>query len=391
MKKSINLSVPNLDVEPILCNLRECIESGWVSTGGRFISEFEGKVAKYTKSERAVGVQSGTAGVHLALNVLGITSENEVLVPTLTFIAAVNPVTYLGATPVFIGCDDTLCIDPNLLEKFLEEECILKNGITYNKKTLKKISALILVHVFGNMSDMERIMEIASRFNLKVIEDATEALGTYYTEGKYAGKYAGTIGDIGIYSFNANKIITTGGGGMILSKNHDLLDKIRSLSTQAKKDELYFLHDEIGYNYRMLNLQAAIGTTQIDTLENFIETKTKNYKRYKEAISEIDGLEMLDFNIKTRPNYWFYSIVVDEKVYGINKDQLLRALNNHGIQTRPIWGLIHEQKPYEKNQVYSPEKAIWYHDRVLNIPCSSNLGDDDIQTVINLLKSLKKK
>ncbi len=391
MRKTINLSVPNLDVEPILSNLRECIESGWISTGGKFITEFENKVAHYTKSEKAVGVQSGTAGLHLALDVLGVNSEDEVLVPTLTFIAAVNPVTYVGATPVFIGCDDSLCIDPALLEKFLEEECFVKNGVTYNKKTLKRIPALILVHVFGNMADMEKIMELASRFNLKVIEDSTEALGTYYVSGKYAGKYAGTIGDIGIYSFNANKIITTGGGGMVLAKDEKVLDKIRSLSTQAKKDELYFIHDEIGYNYRMLNLQAAIGTTQIDRLESFIATKIKNYNRYREAISKIDGLTMLDFNTETRPNYWFYSIVVDEALYGMNKDELLKALVDEGIQTRPIWGLIHEQKPYLKNQIYGSEKAIWYHDRVLNIPCSSNLGDDDVQTVIEVLKGLKKK
>ncbi len=391
MRKVINLSVPNLDVEPILSNLRECIESGWVSTGGRFITEFENKVAFYTKSKKAVGVQSGTAGLHLALDVLGVKSEDEVLVPTLTFIAAVNPVTYVGATPIFMGCDDSLCIDPNLLEQFLKEECFIKNGVTYNKKTLKRIPAIILVHVFGNMADMEKIMDIASRFNLKVIEDATEALGTYYTAGKYVGQYAGTIGDIGIYSFNANKIITTGGGGMVLAKSEEILDRIRSLSTQAKKDDLYFIHDEIGYNYRMLNLQAALGTTQIDGLEKFIETKTKNYMRYKEAISKIDGLTLLDFNSNTRPNYWFYSIVVDEKRYGMNKDELLKALVSEGIQTRPIWGLIHEQKPYLKNETYGSEKAIWYHGRVLNIPCSSNLSDDEVQTVIDVLKSLKKK
>lgn len=391
MRKTINLSVPNLDVEPILSNLRECIESGWISTGGKFIAEFENKVAHYVKSKKAVGVQSGTAGLHLALDVLGVDSEDEVLVPTLTFIAAVNPVTYVGATPVFIGCDDSLCIDPTLLEKFLEEECLVKNGVTYNKKTLKRIPALILVHVFGNMADMEKIMELASRFNLKVIEDSTEALGTYYVSGKYAGEYAGTIGDIGIYSFNANKIITTGGGGMVLAKEDKVLDKIRSLSTQAKKDDLYFIHDEIGYNYRMLNLQAALGSTQIDSLERFIETKTKNYKKYKEAIEKIEGLTLLDFNSSTRPNYWFYSIVVDKALYGMNKDELLKALVDEGIQTRPIWGLIHEQKPYLKNEVYNPEKAIWYHDRVLNIPCSSNLSEEDVETVIGLLKKMRKK
>lgn len=390
MAKTIGLSIPNLDVEPIVQNLRECIESGWVSTGGKFIGEFEEKIAKYVGVKEAVGVQSGTAGLHTALRVLGVEPGDEVLVPTLTFIAAVNPVTYHGATPIFIGCDDTLCIDPNLLEKFLREECTIKDGKTYNKKTNSRIAALAIVHVFGNMANMERIMELSREFNFKVLEDATEALGTYYTEGRYAGRYAGTIGDAGVYSFNANKIITTGGGGMVVSNNQEFLDEIRFLTTQAKTDQLYFIHDEIGYNYRMLNLQAALGTSQIDQLESFISTKIKNYNLYKEAIESIDGLTLLSFNTDIRPNYWFYSVVVDEEKYGMNKDELLKKLVETNIQTRPIWGLIHEQKPYQKHQAYGIEKAIWYHDRVLNIPCSSNLTEEDVKYVIEKLKEFKR-
>lgn len=390
MAKTIGLSIPNLDVEPIVKNLRECVESGWVSTGGRFIGEFEEKVAKYVGVKEAVGVQSGTAGLHTSLRVLGVEPGDEVLVPTLTFIAAVNPVTYHGAVPVFIGCDDTLCMDPNLLEKFLKEECIVKEGKTYNKKTNSRIAALAVVHVFGNMANMERIMDLAKEFNFKVLEDATEALGTYYTEGRYAGKYAGTIGDVGVYSFNANKIITTGGGGMVVSNSKEFLDEIRFLTTQAKTDQLYFIHDEIGYNYRMLNLQAALGTSQIDQLEDFISTKIKNYNLYKEAIEKIEGLTLLPFNSDIRANHWFYSVVVDENKYGMNKDELLKKLVEANIQTRPIWGLIHEQKPYQKHQVYGTEKAIWYHDRVLNVPCSSNLTEEDAKYVIEKLKEFKK-
>lgn len=390
MTKTIGLSIPNLDVEPIVENLRECIESGWVSTGGRFIGEFEEKIAKYVGVKEAVGVQSGTAGLHTALRVLGVEPGDEVLVPTLTFIAAVNPVTYHGATPVFIGCDDTLCMNPNLLEKFLEEECEFKNGFTYNKKTAAKISALAVVHVFGNMANMERIMDLSAKYNFKVLEDATEGLGTYYTEGRYAGKYAGTIAHAGVYSFNANKIITTGGGGMVVSNDAEFLNEIRFLTTQAKTDQLYFIHDEIGYNYRMLNLQAALGTSQIDNLEKFIATKVKNYNLYKEAIEKIEGLTLLPFNDDIRPNYWFYSVVVDEEKYGMNKDELLLKLVSANIQTRPIWGLIHEQKPYANHQAYGVEKAIWYHDRVLNIPCSSNLIEEDVQYVIEKLKEFKR-
>ncbi len=384
----INLSVPNLSMD-ILDNLKECLESGWVSTGGRFIPEFETKVKNYMKTKFAAGVQSGTAGLHMSLQVLGVQRDEEVFVPTLTFIAAVNPTTYLGASPIFIDCDDSLCMDPLKLEKFCSEECEFKEGVLINKKTNKKIRALVIVHVFGNMADMEKIMDIAKKYNLKVLEDATEALGTYYTEGKYKGKYAGTIGDIGVLSFNANKIITTGGGGMVVGDNEELVEKVRFLSSQAKKDTLYFIHDEIGYNYRMLNLQAALGTSQIDQLESFIETKIKNYKIYKEELEKVEGLEILPFVEGIRANYWFYSLKIDKEKYGIGRDELLQKLVDAGIQTRPIWGLIHQQKPYSTCQSYEIEKALYYYDRILNLPCSSNLTEKEVYQVIEKIKEFK--
>ena len=386
---NIGLSIPNLNKKEIIKNLEECLESGWISTGGRFIPEFEEKVKKYMKTKYAAGVQSGTAGLHLSLQVLGVQRDEEVIVPTLTFIAAVNPVTYLGANPVFMDCDDSLCIDPIKLEKFCSEECEFIDGILVNKKTNRKIRVLVIVHVFGNMADMEKIMDIAKKYNLKVLEDATEALGTYYTEGRYKGKFAGTMGDIGVLSFNANKIITTGGGGMVVGDNYDLVEKVRFLSSQAKKDPLYFIHDEIGYNYRMLNLQAALGTSQIDELESFIETKTRNYYLYREEVNKIDGLQLLNFRKGIRPNYWFYSLVVDKEKYGLNKDELLRRLVSENIQTRPIWGLIHQQKPYQKCQAYQIEKALWYYEKVLNIPCSSNLTEEEVDIVLKKIKEFK--
>lgn len=384
----INLSVPNLSMD-ILDNLKECLESGWVSTGGRFIPEFETKVKNYMKTKFAAGVQSGTAGLHMSLQVLGVQRDEEVFVPTLTFIAAVNPTTYLGASPIFIDCDDSLCMDPIKLEKFCSEECDFKEGVLVNKKTNKKIRALVIVHVFGNMADMEKIMDIAKKYNLRVLEDATEALGTYYTEGRYKGKYAGTIGDIGVLSFNANKIITTGGGGMVVGDNEELVEKVRFLSSQAKKDTLYFIHDEIGYNYRMLNLQAALGTSQIDQLESFIETKIKNYNIYKEELEKIEGLEILPFVEGIRANHWFYSLKIDKEKYGIGRDELLQKLVNAGIQTRPIWGLIHQQKPYSACQNYEIEKALYYYDRILNLPCSSNLTEKEVYQVIEKIKEFK--
>lgn len=385
----INLSVPNLSMD-ILDNLKECLESGWVSTGGRFIPEFETKVKNFMKTKCATGVQSGTAGLHMSLQVLGVQRDEEVFVPTLTFIAAVNPTTYLGASPIFIDCDDSLCMDPIKLEKFCSEECDFREGILVNKKTNKKIRALVVVHIFGNMADMEKIIDIAKKYNLKVLEDATEALGTYYTEGRYKGKYAGTIGDLGVLSFNANKIITTGGGGMVVGDNEELVEKVRFLSSQAKKDTLYFIHDEIGYNYRMLNLQAALGTSQIDQLENFIETKIKNYKIYKEELEKIEGLEILPFVEGIRANHWFYSLKIDKEKYGIGRDELLQKLVDAGIQTRPIWGLIHQQKPYSTCQNYEIEKALYYYDRILNLPCSSNLTEEEVYQVIEKIKEFKK-
>ncbi len=384
----IPLSVPNLSLD-IMENIKETIETGWVSTGGRFITEFEEKTAKYVGVKRAVSCQSGTAGLHLALKVLGIEPEDEVIVPTVTFIAAVNPVKYMGAEPIFMDCDDTLDMDMNKLEEFLENECDYIDGKVINKKSKRQIKAIVIVHVFGNPADMEKLMRIKEKYNLKVIEDSTEALGSYYLEGKYKGKYCGTIGDIGVYSFNANKIITTGGGGMVVSNNQELLDKAAYLAVQAKTDPLYFVHDEIGYNYRMTNIQAAFGTDQIDRLESFIETKIRNYNLYKKAIENIEGLELLPFREDTRSNHWFYSVIVDKDKYGMDRDELLRKLNNDNIQTRPLWSLIHKQKPYLNNQSYKIEKAEFYEKNLINLPCSSNLSEEEVLIVIKSLERLK--
>lgn len=296
----------------------------------------------------------------------------------------------MGAEPIFMDCDDTLNMDMDKLEEFLENECNFIDGKVINKKTKRQIKAVVVVHVFGNPANMEKLMELKEKYNLKVIEDSTEALGSYYLEGKYAGKYCGTIGDIGVYSFNANKIITTGGGGMVVSNNIKLLDKIAFLSVQAKKDSLYFIHDEIGYNYRMTNIQAAFGTDQIDRLEGFIKTKMRNYNLYKKAIEDINGLTLLPFRTDTRPNYWFYSLIVDKEKYGIDRDELLIRLNEENIQTRPLWRLIHKQKPYLNSQSYRIEKAEYYEVNLINIPCNTNLSENEIEIVIDKLKKYKK-
>lgn len=386
----IPLSVPNLNGNE-LKYVNQAVNEGWVSTGGDFIKKFERHIADYLKVEHSVAVQSGTAGLHLSLILSGVTSSTEVIVPTLTFIAAVNPVKYLGAEPIFMDCDDSLTIDVEKLEAFCYENCYLTDDGLVNKKTNKLIKAMVVVHVFGNMANMEKIMEIADRYKLIVIEDATEALGTYYINGKYKGSFAGTIGDIGVYSFNGNKIITTGGGGMLVAKDKKLADKAKYLSTQAKDDPLYYVHHDVGYNYRMTNIQAAIGVAQLEQLEDFIQTKKINYETYQKHIEGINGLSLLDFNKDTRPNYWFYSLIIDKQKYGLDRDELLKGLDKKGIQTRPVWGLIHEQKPYERNQTYAIETASKLVQTILNIPCSSNLNVNEVIEVVDVIKDLKSK
>lgn len=384
MERFIPLSVPNLKGNELRYVI-EAVQSEWVSTGGSYIREFERALAEYLRQENAVALQSGTAGLHLAMQMAGVRRETLVIVPTLTFIAAVNPVRYLGAEPIFMDCDDSLCMDPDKLESFCREECRIEREILIHKKTGKEIPALVIVHVFGNMADMEKFFDIAERYHLCVIEDATEALGSRILDGRYAGRFAGTVGDFGVYSFNGNKIITTGGGGAVVSAHPEKLAKIRYLSTQAKDDELYYIHDEVGYNYRMTNLQAALGVAQLEQLEDFIHIKKQNYEHYRGELESIEGLELLPFRAGIRPNYWFYALCIKES-YGKTRDELLRHLEEQKIQTRPIWGLIHEQKPYRDCEAYHIEKAHHYYATVLNIPCSSSLASEEVERVIDSLK-----
>ncbi len=384
--KFIPLSVPNLKGNE-LKYITDAVETEWVSTGGSYINRFEEDISRYIKVDNAVACQSGTSAIHLALMLSNIGKNDEVIVPTLTFIAAVNPVRYVGAEPIFMDCDDSLNMDLEKLEEFCENECIFENNILINKKSNKIIKAIIVVHIFGNIVDMEKLINIANKYNLKVIEDATEALGSYIKEGTYKGKFAGTIGDFGAYSFNGNKIITTGGGGMLVSSDNKLLIKAKYLSTQAKDDELYYTHNEIGYNYRMTNLQASVGIAQLEKLEEFIGIKSKNYNLYK-TLLDCDDYFILDFNKDTRPNYWFYSLFL--KNIRLNKDVLIKRLSEKNIQTRPIWGLIHEQRPYKNNQAYKIEKAKYYSQRVINVPCSSNLKEEEVLYVSEVIKSILK-
>lgn len=382
----IPLSVPNLKGNE-LQYVSSAVETEWVSTVGPYVTEFESNLAAYVRAPAAVACQSGTAGLHVALQLCGVTSDDIVLVPTLTFIAAVNPVRYIGAEPIFMDCDDTLCLDTIKLETFCSEECNIRNGKLIHLTTKKCVRAVVVVHVFGNMAGMTRIMDIASRYHLKVVEDATEALGTHYMGGVMNNAYAGTIGDMGVYSFNGNKIITTGGGGMIVSHDSAKLQHARHLTTQAKSDPINFKHDEIGYNYRMTNLQAALGVAQMEQLEGFIRTKRENYTHYAKLLATVPHLRFLPFVADARCNYWFYSLYL-EKGFPLTRDELISTLGEEHIQTRPIWGLIHEQVPYMEARTYLIEKAVQYERRVVNLPCSTSLTKEQIEIVAKAVKCI---
>ena len=385
MSRFIPLSIPNFEKNEKKY-VDNALEQGWVSTGGAYIKKLEENMAKFLQIENVAACQSGTSALHLALVEAGVKMGDVVIVPTLTFIAAVNPVRYQFATPVFMDCDDSFCMDPVKLKRFCEEECIFENGcLKYNGQIVK---ALIVVHVFGNMADMVSIMDIAHKYGIKVIEDATEALGTYYTEGKYAGKYAGTIGDFGAYSFNGNKIITTGGGGAVTARNIEVVDHMRYLSTQAKDDPHYYIHDEIGFNYRMTNLQAALGVAQMEELPEFIKRKQKNYDTYCKLFDSYQNGKIIGFREGTFSNKWFYSLEINRDNIKIPMREIITELEKCGIQTRAIWGLISEQKPYQYEKAYKLEKAPYYAGRILNIPSSTQITVDDIEYTVEHIKKV---
>lgn len=389
MSDFIPLSVPNFG-EKEAARAAEAITSGWVSTSGARVGEFEQALADYVGMPRAVASNAGSSALHLAAMAAGIRPGQEVIVPTLTFIAAVNPLTrYVGAEPVFIGCNDSWCIDPDAVEDFCANHCTLKEDGLYNNKTGARVVALEVVHVFGNMADMPRILEIAKKYRLTLIEDATEALGTKYISGPLSGKFAGTMGDVGCYSFNGNKIITTGAGGMLVSNHPDWAEHAKHLSTQAKSDMLQFFHDEVGYNYRMTNVQACLGLAQLERLEDFIATKIARYNQYKDALDGYHGLRILPFKTEAegvRANHWFYSLYLGDTQ--LDRDTVINTLQAQNIQTRPVWALIHEQADYTRNEAYGLDKALDLRANIVNLPCSTNLSEADCARVIDAVKAL---
>lgn len=366
--------------------VKECLDTEWVSSVGKYVERFEKDICSLTGVKHAVACVNGTAALQIALQIVGVRSEDEVIVPTVTFISPVNAVRYLNASPVFMDCDQYYNINIEKTIDFIKHQTFSRKNSIYNKITGKRIAAIIPVHVFGNAVDLYELVNICKDRNIPVIEDAAESIGTYYSEGKLKGIYTGAIGDIGCYSFNGNKIITTGGGGMIVSNNEEYSRKAKYLTTQAKDDSVYYIHDEIGYNFRLTNLQAALGVAQLEKLKLYIEIKKSNYEFYKQEIDQINGLKIAEVPHYANSNYWFYCMQIDENEYGMNRDQLLEYFGKNGIQTRPVWQLNHLQKPYVKAQSYSIENAFILLKKTLNIPCSVNIKIEEMEKIIDILK-----
>ncbi len=379
--QTIPLSVPHIFGKEWRY-VKRCIDTGWVSTAGQYVNELEKKIAALTQAKYAVACSSGTVALQVALEIVGVKKGDEVIVPTVTFIAPVNAVRYCGAEPIFMDADEYFNIDVDKVLAFLKNNTVQKNGRCFNKKTKKVISAVIPVHIFGNAADLYRLIPECKKRNIKVVEDATESLGTVYKTGKHTG----TLGEMGCYSFNGNKIITAGGGGMIVTNNSSYAYQAMYLTTQAKDDGLYYIHNNVGYNYRLNNLQAAMGVAQLECLGKVLKRKAANFDLYKKEVKKIKGLWIPQRPAYARNNNWMYPLCIDEKIYGRTRDELLTLFKQESIEVRPLWQLNHLQKPYRGNEVYKIIHAPELLEVTLNLPCSYGLTKEQIYRVVGLLK-----
>ena len=366
--------------------VKECLDTGWISTAGPFVSRFEEAICAYSGSPHATACASGTSALHVALLLVGIWPGDEVIVPTLTFIAPVNAVRYVQASPVFMDCDPFYNIDIAKTLHFIQSETEYRDGCSYNKKTGRRIAAVIPVHVFGNPVDLKPLVDLCAERGIAVIEDASESLGSTYTDGPLQGRMTGTIAPIGVYSFNGNKIISSGGGGMLVTRDERMAERALYLTTQAKDDPVRYVHDEVGYNYRLTNVQAALGVAQLELLPGYLERKREIYEAYQTLLEPIEGLRLAPAPAYGQSNYWLMCLKIDAHRYGMNREQVMSMLSEHRIQSRPVWKLNHLQKPYSMYQAYRIERAPTLSEQTLNIPGSVNLTEDEISRVVTALK-----
>jgi perosamine synthetase len=350
--------------------IKDCLDTNWVSSVGSYVNRFEQGIAEYLGVKHAVATVNGTAALHIALLVAGVKQDHEVLVPNITFVAPVNAVRYVGAWPVLIDIDPNFWqMDSQKVVDFIEEECVWKEGELINRGTGRRVKAILPVHILGHPVDMTPIQKIAKKYNLTIIEDATESLGATYKD-----RPVGTLGDIACFSFNGNKIITTGGGGMIVTENAQWAEKARYLTTQAKDDPLEYIHNEIGYNYRLTNIQAAMGVAQLENLGEFIARKREISDRYKEALENIPGINPMEEASYAKSIYWMSTVLIDDLITGVSSRNLLQILEESKIQTRPLWCPMHGLRMYQNAQTYKIEHSERIYKQALSLPSSVGLN-----------------
>ncbi len=373
----ILLSAPNISGNEWKY-VKECLDTEWVSSVGSFVNDFEKSVSDFTKSKYAVACSSGTSALHISLIVSGIKKGDYVIVPNITFIASANSIKYLNANPIFIDVNqDDWQMDLDLLSDFLEKNTYKKNNLSYYKKNHKVIRAIMAVHILGNICDMDKLSYISSKYNIKIIEDASESLGSYYN-----GKHSGTFGEIGVFSFNGNKIITSGGGGMIVTNNLKLSSRAKHITTQAKAHNFEYFHDEVGFNYRLVNPLAAIGLAQMENLNKFIKIKQKIDSIYRKNLNKIGDIKFQKISKNVNHNSWLFTFMTKKK------DLLLKKLNSLKIQSRPLWIPMNRLPIYEKDlYVNNNDISNKIYQKCISIPSSSNLKDDQIQFILKSIKN----
>lgn len=361
--------------------VKECLDTGWVSSAGKFVDEFEKKISLVVGTKYAVATVNGTSALHIALKVLGVKPGDEVIIPTLTFIAPVNAVIYCGARPIFFDIEkDSLGLCPEAVTLFLKNNTKSgAGGFIYNKQTGNRISACLPVHIFGHPAEMKAIKECCSQYNIPVVEDASESLGS-----KYYNIPTGSIGSIGCFSFNGNKIITTGGGGMLVSNDQDLMVRAKHLTTQAKTDPLYYHHDQLGYNYRLPNLNAALGCAQLEQLDDIITKKREVFQWYKNLLQDVNNVSLLDEQPNVFCNRWLNNVLVPRD----KRDFILQEMRRQNIFVRPAWSLCHNQ-PYVNGIVASGMiNANEIVNRLISLPSSPSLDINEVERAVTSLKEL---
>jgi aminotransferase in exopolysaccharide biosynthesis len=352
--------------------VQECLASTYVSSVGKFVDRFEAEIQAFTGARHAVAVVNGTAALHVALRLAGIGHGDEVLVPALTFVATASAVTYCGAVPHFVDSEEsTLGVAPRALRDYLETAAEIRGGECVNRETGRTIRGLIAMHTFGHPLDVEGVAAVARDFRLALIEDAAESIGS-----TIGGRSTGTFGLMGTLSFNGNKTITTGGGGAILTNDPEIARRAKHLTTTAKVPHRWcFIHDDIGYNYRLPNLNAALGCAQLEQLPRFIEAKRRLYVRYQAAFANVPGVRLFAEPEGCRSNYWLQTLVLDESA-AHHRDAVLAATNDAGIMTRPAWTLMHRLPPYRSCPRMDLAQSDSLERRLINVPSSAHLALD---------------